>query len=401
MPDPMPGNQAPPCVASLVDLVTRDPFSLSAADRMKLLVHWERHMGWLESLRADALTAVAGPGPRYADETYLVPSEYESAHRVDDAVVDEVAVALRVATTTASRRIEFARDQTSAQTRRSIRRVAASACPREAGEQIAAEFARRDVHLVADGSVMATIVARLPAPDAMVVWNALTACALRDQRDQDSRTMAHRRADALTGWAEAALECPSIPRVQGKKRLETQLVVSLDTLCGLNDQAAELVGFGPIPAALGRQLAAESTSWRRLVTDPVSGHLLDYGTSTYSPPAGLREFVIARDRTCQFPGCHVASWRCDLDHVKPWAGPGGQTSSANLIALCRRHHRRKTHHRWRVEIVDPPSQESDQPPVVRWTSPRGLVTDRVRVSQIEVVGRMSNVERALALRLAA
>jgi hypothetical protein len=49
--------------------------------------------------------------------------------------------------------------------------------------------------------------------------------------------------------------------------------------------------------------ADESGTWRRLVTDPVTGQLLDYGQDTYRPPKDLAEFVIARDQTCTFPGC--------------------------------------------------------------------------------------------------
>ncbi|MFZ2382981.1 MAG: DUF222 domain-containing protein, partial [Candidatus Nanopelagicales bacterium] len=232
--------------------------------------------------------------------------------------------------------------------------------------------------------VMATLVATLPAPDAITIWNALSAAAHKDGDPDDPRTRAHKRADALTAWAQRAGQDPDLPVMQGKKRLETQIVIDAATLLGFADTPGELVGYGPIPAWLGRRLAADSDSWRRLVTDPVTGHLLDYGHRTYTPPAHLREYVIARDRGCQFPGCSQPSHRCDLDHVEAFtAGPdSGPTSADNLISLCRRHHLLKTHHRWRVRIIKPPDRQTRET-IIEWTSPRGRLHQQPRPPQLQ------------------
>ncbi|MDQ2882815.1 MAG: 13E12 repeat family protein [Actinomycetota bacterium] len=80
------------------------------------------------------------------------------------------------------------------------------------------------------------------------------------------------------------------------------VIVPITMLLGLDDQPGELVGYGPIPAELARQIAADDT-WRRLLCDPVSGALLDHGRATYTPPAGLAEFVRARDVYCRNPIC--------------------------------------------------------------------------------------------------
>lgn len=74
-------------------------------------------------------------------------------------------------------------------------------------------------------------------------------------------------------------------------------------------------------------------------TDAVDGH---------DPPERMREQVILRDAHCQGPHCTRPARSCDLDHVEPYVppdegGPPGQTTPANLQALCRRHHRMKTH----------------------------------------------------------
>ena len=127
-----------------------------------------------------------------------------------------------------------------------------------------------------------------------------------------------------------------------------QIVIPYSTLIGADDQPAELVGHGPIPASLAREAAAEGV-WRRLVTDPLSGTLLDHGRSTYHPPAGLADHVRARDVYCRAPGCRQRAADAELDHVVAWSD-GGTTSENNLRSYCSGHHRLKTHAPgWRVQ----------------------------------------------------
>ncbi len=389
-----------------------DPLAVSPGARVELLVQLERHAAWVESLRLSVVAAVAGPGPDYSVEDAQlvdVADPLWDVQMVQDSIRDELAAALHISGRTAQRRIDLARDlehklprtrdllraglctfaqaavvaqecgslsvgqarlvekralvnterQTPNRTRRALRRAIASICPRRPEALVEEEFARRDVSLVHDGGVMATVVATLPAPDAIAVWNALTAAAHQDTHAGDVRSRAHKRADALVGWAHQAGQDPQMPVMQGKKRLDTQVVIDAATLFGLADHPGEIIGYGPIPAELARLLAADSKGWRRLVTDPVTGYLLDYGHRTYTPPAALREYVLARDRRCQFPGCEQPSYRCDLDHVEPFTGTpeGGSTSADNLLTVCRRHHQLKTHHRWRVRVHHPNNPE--------------------------------------------
>ncbi|WKR21599.1 hypothetical protein AIF0345_1522 [Actinomyces israelii] len=105
---------------------------------------------------------------------------------------------------------------------------------------------------------------------------------------------------------------------------------------------ASLGGRGrsvPVPAAVARALAAGGT-WRRLVTDPLSGAVTDVGRTRYRPPAALADLVRARDASCTHPGCERPARGCEIDHVRPWA-EGGTTSLENLTCLCRAHHRLK------------------------------------------------------------
>ena len=110
-----------------------------------------------------------------------------------------------------------------------------------------------------------------------------------------------------------------------------------------------------------RSSDAWDSVWRRLLTDPASGTLLDYGTTTYRPPAGLDRHVRARDGTCRFPGCRRSAWRCDLDHSVPH--PRGPTAECNVAGLCRYHHQQKTSGRWHLTHLPGP--------ILTWTSPTG------------------------------
>ena len=141
-----------------------------------------------------------------------------------------------------------------------------------------------------------------------------------------------------------------------------QIVIPYSTLIGADDQPAELVGHGPIPASLAREVAADGV-WRRLVTDPLSGTLLDHGRATYHPPAGLADFVRARDVYCRAPGCRRRAADAELDHVIAWSD-GGTTSENNLRSYCTGHHRLKTHAPgWRVQAHPDGS--------LTWTTPTG------------------------------
>ncbi len=82
----------------------------------------------------------------------------------------------------------------------------------------------------------------------------------------------------------------------------------------------------------------------------------------------MADLVRLRDRHCVFPGCRRGSRACDLDHIEPYVdpdhgGPPGQTHPENLAPLCRRHHRAKTHTRWRYRRLPDAAY--------RWSSPTG------------------------------
>ncbi|PYG01587.1 protein of unknown function [Georgenia satyanarayanai] len=131
-------------------------------------------------------------------------------------------------------------------------------------------------------------------------------------------------------------------------------------------EVAELEGYGPITPDVARALAMSADTWQRIVTDPLSGEVLDVGRTRYRPPAALAEFVRARDRSCVIPGCSTPAHSCDLDHVVPF--PEGPTSAFNLGAGCRPDHLVKTLGQFRLEHLGGGT--------FRWTTPSGHVYQR-------------------------
>ena len=196
--------------------------------------------------------------------------------------------------------------------------------------------ARRDrrVSVTAQPEGMASLWAYLTAPDARSCWEWLTRLA-RGLGAQDPRRMDTRRADLLVALLTGKLTChdpahdththtddtgpddtgptAATGREPGRPARERitpvtpgkpliTIVIPHSTLLGADHQPCELAGYGPLPAGLARDIAAHAT-WRRLVTDPLSGTLLDHGRTTYHPPAGLADHVKARDVHCRFAGC--------------------------------------------------------------------------------------------------
>ena len=177
---------------------------------------------------------------------------------------------------------------------------------------------------------------------------ALTALERANSIDSNSEREARRAEAFLLAMkaADTALRNSGIVIRKHNRRPTINVTVDLPTAMGLAENPGQLAGYGPIPAKIAREIAADGR-WKRFVTDPISGALLDYGRETYEPPQDLQDFLIARDRTCRFPGCRQPAHLADLDHAIPWE-EGGRTSADNLGALCRRHHNLKTHGGWKV-----------------------------------------------------
>jgi Domain of unknown function (DUF222) len=225
---------------------------------------------------------------------------------------------------------------------------------------------RRGVWTELDRDGMGWLHALLPAEDLAAVTARLDAEAFDHFKESDElRTMAQLRADLLTDLVAGT----------GEHKVGVTLAITVPMLSLLGQTApngqsitpATLEGVGPIDLATARRLAGEAPSITRLLTDPVSGTVLQMDAHQYRPSAALKRWLAIQDVTCDFPGCGRRAANCDLDHTDAWAD-GGATSAANLTHRCRKHHTMKHQTKWRVE---------KPPGAVRavWTSPTGHVTE--------------------------
>ncbi len=176
-----------------------------------------------------------------------------------------------------------------------------------------------------------------------------------DVEGPDPRTAAQRRADGLVELANLGLQSGALPTESGE-RAHIAVTISLDTLTRNLDEA--LAGrsidalpimdhVGPISPAAARRLACDA----RII--PVvlggEGQPLDVGRSQRLVTVPQRRALAARDAGCAFPGCDRPPAWCDAHHIIHWSD-GGPTDLANLVLLCRHHHRRIHHDGWHVAI---------------------------------------------------
>src|SRR5579863_5435476 len=206
----------------------------------------------------------------------------------------------------------------------------------------------------------------------------------------EQRMPSQRRADALVEMAAAQLRCGDHRDVHGQ-RPHLTLTVSAETLrtdtrstdaeTGATShrqtwstdsetgdtlrvvavpQAAELGGVGPIHPEIARRIACDAvrtvvtvapapndSSW--MLGTPAAP--LSVGRATRTIPASIRTALVVRDEGCLFPGCDRPPAWTDGHHIIHWAD-GGPTELANLVSLCRQHHREVHEEGWRIHIVD-------------------------------------------------
>jgi len=259
-----------------------------------------------------------------------------------------------------ARVLASAHQQSIVQLKRAAKRAALQLDPASAEQRHQRAVADRHLRVTPADHGTSWLMALLPSAQAQLLYDRVDAAARMAPAD-DARTMDQLRADALVNAVLNGID-GDLPSAQGL-RPAIQVVVPLSTLAGASEEPGWLAGYGPITADYARELAHDPTgTWRRLVTDPVSGQLLDYGTTRYRPPRHLADHVIGRDGECTFPFCTQQARRCDLDHIVAY--PDGNTSAYNLHPLHRRHHNAKTEAGWRVSR-HPHTGSS------HWTSPMG------------------------------
>ncbi len=237
---------------------------------------------------------------------------------------------------------------------------------------------RDDVHFAGTLHVEAD----LDIADALDLDQALVNGAAAQKALGSTDSLDTRRAKALGDLARTQTALDLFSQGHRAGQSEDGLPVAREVVIHAHFDATavgEQTVFGPTGRLEEGQrlvLLDQVTRWcgdsRTQVTiKPVIDLTADLSTPAYEIPDRIREQVILRDRTCVFPWCTRPARGCDVDHIdefdhdaeaegRPQPGP---TTSSNLGALCRYHHRLKTFTAWTYRMVEPGAFE--------WTSPHG------------------------------
>ncbi len=205
--------------------------------------------------------------------------------------------------------------------------------------EVAAEEVRhrsRTFSVAIDADGMYVVRGRLEPEVGAVLMRAIEAAsdALYRGEDGDARPRnRQRRADAAGLVAERALAAGF---GGGSGRAERyQVVVHADaaTLAERGETGRSELDGVRVSAETSRRMACDAA---RVAMGHRDGEVVSVGRRTRTIPPHIRRALEERDRGCRYPGC--ASRFTEAHHVKHWAD-GGETSLANTILLCRRHHR--------------------------------------------------------------
>ena len=162
--------------------------------------------------------------------------------------------------------------------------------------------------------------------------------------EADSRTLSHRRLDALISIARESLEHDS-GRVAGTA-VTMVVTIPLATLrSGIG--AAQIEGVdAPISAATARRLAASAEFIPAVLGGP--SEPLDLGRAQRLFSASQRRALAIQDGGCVWPRCEAPPAWCEVAHVDAWA-LGGPTDLKNGALMCPHHHRRFDLDGWALE----------------------------------------------------
>ena len=228
-------------------------------------------------------------------------------------------------------------------------------------ENFAAAFRKRRVWIRPDDNGMGTLGMTGAAHDQLACDYRLTLIAKKRCQDpQDERTLEQMRADTMRDLILGRLTVAALDSdleaeqtADGRDPAETfvehevgafarpviHVTVPMSSLLGTSDEPGFLSGDHPIPADVARLIANDPDStWHRLLADEAGG-FCELSTTSYQPTPPICREVVARDRTCVWPGCSRPAVGCEYDHrVKH---PQGATTPGNLDPLCHRHHMAK------------------------------------------------------------
>ncbi len=197
---------------------------------------------------------------------------------------------------------------------------------------------RRAFSVVIDADGTYVVRGRLEPEAGAVLMRAIEAAtdALYRGEDPGARpTSRQRRADAAGLVAERALAAGLKAAHSGTRAERYQVTVhaEMSTLEERGEGGRSEVDGVRVSAETSRRMACDASLVQMLHRE---GKVVSVGRKTRTIPPHIRRALEERDRGCRYPGC--GGRFTEAHHVRHWAD-GGETSLANTVLLCRRHHR--------------------------------------------------------------
>jgi Domain of unknown function (DUF222) len=230
---------------------------------------------------------------------------------------------------------------------------------------------------------VAELRAVLAAPDALTIYNVLTATARAAKAaGDDTRVMAQLRADHLLAPFQAALATGELAGLTPTKlathrgrRAELNVTVPASVIIGCRTLQANwwATGRSRPTCAVNSQVTRPCVGWS---PTPVDGTFLAADTDTYRPNAVLTRHVEFRDQSCVFLGCPRPATRCHIDRSERF--PDGRTCDDNLGPLCEHHHVFKHALDDAFAKLKQPALQQPAAGTFVWTMPTGHTYTRTR-----------------------
>jgi len=197
----------------------------------------------------------------------------------------------------------------------------------------------------------------------------------------DDRSAPQRRADALVDLARRALDAGTLPTLGGQRPHLT--VVVEGRALGEGRGAGTLPWTGvavPVTTVVRWGCDAHlAPVWAARHPGRGRWQPLAVGRASRTVTPAQHRALQVRDGGCVHPGCSRTAAFCDAHHVHHWA-EGGRTDLANLVLLCRHHHRTLHAGHWQLRPPDAaadPITPEEQHRVHDWVAvlPGGLTAD--------------------------
>jgi hypothetical protein len=179
-----------------------------------------------------------------------------------------------------------------------------------------------------------TITVELPMETGELVAKAL------DKARDDSTSKVEfiddsfsaRQADALVSMASGYLSGNAEQSCNTSRNTSDDYLVTIHV-----DQSALATGNGRsnLPIESVKRLCCDGHAV--VIGEDQNGEPLNIGRKTRTVPTAIKRALIARDKSCAFPGCHHTRF-VDAHHIEHWSA-GGETSLDNLMLLCSQHHK--------------------------------------------------------------